>query len=319
MQRVQKRKRRFQRMVLAILSITFLAVITIVAYLFIQYFNPFIAGGAQAMSGIKTIVVENTADSPHYDLIQKEEEDIHKGNLILVNRDLPCTFSDMEQLVRLSDYTSGSYQISNTEMLIHRDAVESLNAMLDEFTSLTGFEDLLVASTYRSYELQEELYAQEEDPDSIWVAPPGHSEHHTGYALDFSIYTKMGVSFDYTGAGTCSWINQNCWKYGFIVRYTQEKQDITRYGNEPWHFRYVGEPHAYLIRGMGLCMEEYLSTLKQYRFGDRHLQIELPDREVFEIYYVPAEENNFEIPVPTDREYEISGDNQNGFIVTVHC
>ena len=78
-------------------------------------------------------------------------------------------------------------------------------------------------------------------------------------------YTHLDVykRQDYTGAGTCSWINQNCWKYGFIVRYTQEKQDITRYGNEPWHFRYVGEPHAYLIRGMGLCMEEYLSTLKQ--------------------------------------------------------
>ena len=77
-------------------------------------------------------------------------------------------------------------------------------------------------------------------------------------------YTSQGVSLDYTGTGECSWLNQNCYQYGFVVRFPEDKEELTGIDYEPWHFRYVGIPHAYMMTKNNLCLEEYISFLKQY-------------------------------------------------------
>lgn len=85
------------------------------------------------------------------------------------------------------------------------------------------------------------------------VAEPGTSEHHTGLAFDITV---PGVSFK--GTKQSNWISQHCWEYGFILRYTEEKEAITGFSAEAWHFRYVGEEHSLKMRDENLCLEEYI-------------------------------------------------------------
>ena len=84
------------------------------------------------------------------------------------------------------------------------------------------------------------------------VARPGYSEHQLGLALD--IIAEYGGDSN----ATWTWLKENCWRYGFILRYPADKEDVTGISFEPWHFRYVGVSTAREITEQGLCLEEYL-------------------------------------------------------------
>ncbi len=106
---------------------------------------------------------------------------------------------------------------------------------------------------------------------------------------------------------------------------------ITGRAAEPWHYRYVGTPHAQLITDMGLCYEQYVEYLRQFPWKDDRLFIR-PDGTTFVddglslpedgymVYYVEADRDSSmtEIPIPPEsKSYSISGDNVDGFFVTV--
>ena len=90
------------------------------------------------------------------------------------------------------------------------------------------------------------------------VAEPGYSEHHLGLAFDIN---KKGAS-TFKGTKQSEWLNEHCWEYGFIIRYTEEKEKITGFEAEPWHIRYVGIEHALYMRDHDLCLEEYIQGLE---------------------------------------------------------
>ena len=85
-----------------------------------------------------------------------------------------------------------------------------------------------------------------------FVAPPGHSEHHLGLAIDILNVDEEPPCLE--------WLHQHCWEYGFILRYTAEKEELTGYVDEPWHFRYVGTEVSLDMKDSGLCLEEYLGA-----------------------------------------------------------
>ena len=85
------------------------------------------------------------------------------------------------------------------------------------------------------------------------VADPGASEHHTGLAFDITV---AGTIFK--GTEQQIWLHKHCWDYGFIIRYQEDKEDITGFLAECWHIRYVGLPHSTEMRDRNLCLEEYL-------------------------------------------------------------
>ncbi|MBR3164944.1 MAG: M15 family metallopeptidase [Lachnospiraceae bacterium] len=87
-----------------------------------------------------------------------------------------------------------------------------------------------------------------------WVAIPGTSEHELGLSVDISSADKEAQSPD----RIWSWLNENCWEYGFIQRYPENKTDITGIIDEPWHYRYVGKAAAKEMTEQGLVLEEYL-------------------------------------------------------------
>lgn len=254
--------------------------------------------------------------------IKLDNNDVHKGSLILVNKDYP-SYVDGEDAVSLYDYKTNTYTVADTNVMINKSIVDATNKMFDDFYSIYGESDLYIACAYRSYATQEGLYQDElnSDPEAgvNLVAPPGYSDHQTGYVFDVDHYNateKNGIAFD--GTGNDEWFLNNCANYGFIVRYPEDKVDITGYYYEPWHYRYVGIPHAIYMKQNNLCLEEYLDKIKN-NTKDNPLTVSAEDGTTWSMWYEKAYEDGdvTQIAIPKDCDYEISGNNVDGFIITV--
>ena len=256
--------------------------------------------------------------------VELTEADIDKGILILVNRQYPYAFADDDNLIDMFSYKSSAYKFRDTGMMISPVAAEHLNDLLVDFYNKTNNNDVNIISTYRDLETQKRIYNSKLDyyggdvaTTEKWVAVPGSSEHHTGLAIDLGIYTDDGESFDFRGEDEYAWINENCWKYGFIVRYDSAKTDITGIAYEPWHFRYLGAPHAEIISGTTLCYEEYISYIKAYPYDGDHMFFTSVTGEKYEIFYLRSAGAVTTFELPEGSEYFVSGNNVDGFIVTV--
>ena len=101
---------------------------------------------------------------------------------------------------------------------------------------------------------EEEAYAKTATETAI----PGTSEHQTGLAADIvtPTYQMLDAGFADTPAG--QWLSEHAAEYGFVLRYPQDKQEVTGIIYESWHYRFVGKTHAKLMKESGLCLEEYL-------------------------------------------------------------
>ena len=151
-------------------------------------------------------------------------------------------------------------------------AAKSLEAFLKEARA-NGCKNVTVTSAYRSYDSQKEIFDgdvkklmekgySEEEAIAIErkdTAFPGESEHQTGLAVDMHNLSSAQPAFADTYEA--KWLAENAWKFGFILRYLPDKEEITTYVYEPWHFRYVGRYHAKRIYAMGMCLEEYIEYL----------------------------------------------------------
>lgn len=120
---------------------------------------------------------------------------------------------------------------------------------------------LMVSSSYRTYEKQELVYNDyknsrgTEYADSI-AARPGYSEHQTGYTLDIFEKTNSNQK-TFHESTTYLWLKDNAHNYGFILRYPEDKEDITGYSFESWHYRYVGKDIATYIYQNNITFDEY--------------------------------------------------------------
>lgn len=248
------------------------------------------------------------------------------GDLILVNNEYQYYSTGNEKLVSImtkNDETGRtSFTAVDYDYTILEPVYEPLAKMVDDWYSIYNNDTLIVYGSYRSNEFQQQLYDQftantAGDGEAPIVARPGFSEHETGYAFDFS----ETESYDYQGTGDFQWLNQNCHKYGFVIRYAEDKEEITEYRKEPWHFRYVGSPHAKYMTENNLCLEEYIELLRNaYHYGGEHLKIADEYGSPYEIYFYPSDdgEEYTNVPLPTGVKFDISGNNVDGFIVTVH-
>lgn len=133
-----------------------------------------------------------------------------------------------------------------------------------QFSGSTGLR-LILKSGYRSYGTQKTTYqnylARNNGVDDGISSPPGASEHQSGYAcdvlsVDYNANNQyMNDSFYQTPEA--QWMAENCYSYGFILRYPKDKEDITKVPYEPWHLRYVGREIAGYIKVSGLSLEEF--------------------------------------------------------------
>ena len=120
--------------------------------------------------------------------------------------------------------------------------------------------NIIPVSGYRSYSYQEKLYnnyvsIDGQDKADTYSAKPGHSEHQTGLAID--ICTKEKTYTEFESTIEFKWMQENAHKYGFILRYPKNKEHITTYQYEPWHYRYVGIDIATDIYKKQITFDEY--------------------------------------------------------------
>lgn len=119
--------------------------------------------------------------------------------------------------------------------------------------------NLVISSGYRSYQEQQETYEEYEkikkEKIDTYAARPGHSEHQTGLAFDILTLGVRTTEFDQTKE--FNWLQENSYKYGFILRYPKGKEDITGFDYESWHYRYVGIEAATKIHDEGITFDEY--------------------------------------------------------------
>ena len=176
--------------------------------------------------------------------------------LILVNAEHPVP----------EDYSVTLKELRNDQWVDERIYPE-LQQMFDDARAEGIYP--LINESYRSAERQQEIldnYIAAYEAEGLSteeaqqralevVAKPGTSEHQLGLALDII------VEYEEDSTVTWQWLKENCWRYGFILRYPEDKTEITGISYEPWHFRYVGAEAAQQITERGITLEEYLENI----------------------------------------------------------
>lgn len=249
----------------------------------------------------KTTPETEMAEPGDIDLIPVSIDDIQDTReLWLVNEKYKIK-ENVPQMTVVSAYKK--VPLSSSDIKMNAAALEQLQKMLSE-AEKDSIDNLVVTSGYRTHEKQSELYKNADDKSYVQKAES--SEHETGLAIDIQS-VRHGIDiFD----NAREWLLDNAWKYGYILRYPEDKTDITGIAYEPWHFRYVGQPHATFIKNNNLVLEEYIDYLK----NNKGYTITVDGSE----YYVyRATVKNDKIKVPKTVKYTVSSDNTGGYIITV--
>ena len=153
-------------------------------------------------------------------------------------------------------------------MKLQEDCWKALVAMSDAARE-DGY-NLYLKSAYRSWQTQNTMYKnrlkKNKGKDDGWVSKAGASDHQTGLGCDVipkSWIKAKGMNSKMAKEPECQWMAEHCQEYGFILRYPEDKEEITEINYEPWHMRYVGIPAATYIMENGLCLEEFNEQLQQ--------------------------------------------------------
>ena len=160
----------------------------------------------------------------------------------------------------------GVNKASSSEMQLQQECAEHLVEMFE--AALDDGVSLYLKSAYRSYRTQKTMYYNRLEAnngkDDGWVTKPGASDHQTGLGCDVVPRSWRDKSMNEKMATdeACIWMAAHCQEFGFILRYPEDKEDITEINYEPWHMRYVGNPAATYIMENGLCLEEFHEQLQ---------------------------------------------------------
>ncbi|WP_223829730.1 D-alanyl-D-alanine carboxypeptidase family protein [Paenibacillus arenilitoris] len=252
-------------------------------------------------------------------IITVGQEAVHAGYLVLINGDHPVREDAGADRLRPIG-VHGSLRGRQEGIRLEQTCLGQLAALLE---ASGGEKDIVIVSGFRSRTEQAVIYRQSLAENgkaytSKYVALPNHSEHQTGLAVDVGKLVR-DVDFiapTFPDDGVCGRFKQLAAEYGFIMRYQEGKEAITRIACEPWHYRFVGRPHAALIGQHGFCLEEYIDFVRDYRYSGAHLTTKHGGGEA-EIYFVPSRgDGNTPVPIVACEAYRISGNNVDGFIVT---
>lgn len=232
---------------------------------------------------------------------------IHSGLLVLVNAEHPIRRRERPVLAPAAP---------GSDVLLDTRAAAMLTGLISR---LGAAGEIVPVSGWRSMREQREIWGGSMAENGTeftrkYVALPGCSEHQTGLAIDLALRSD-NIDFirpDFPYDGICGRFRALAADYGFIERYQAGKEHITGIAAEPWHFRYVGRPHARLMSDNGLCLEEYVELLRSYPYPERLLETRGGVYEA-DVGFAFAK-SKLELP---DAPYQISGNNVDGYIYTL--
>ena len=199
--------------------------------------------------------------------------DMDPALIILVNKSMfldksykPDDLVDMKSLKldKNGNNINGGVRMVDGSWQLRRECAEALVALCD--AARAEGHELYLKSGYRSYYKQAVMYEnrlKKYGYDDGWVTKPGASDHQTGLGCDVvpKNWTDRGMNEKMAEEPETQWMAANCARFGFILRYPADKEDITKINYEPWHLRYVGVEAATYIMDNGLCLEEFHDQL----------------------------------------------------------
>lgn len=239
-----------------------------------------------------------TASIPSgYKAEAEEDFRLHCGTLLLIDENHLYAGTD-EGMTTFEEGGTSSFFVSSFSLSIRVDVIRALGAMCTEY----GQNDLMVYSTTAPMDSEYAMY-----PDAL-------PDRVTGYCVDLCYWDEDGNMSSMNEPA--DWILENAHRYGFVQSYTETDTAANGIEAAPYHLRYVGEVHATLMYEKGLSFLEYITYIKDFSV-DTPLYCTLSDGTVCRVYYVEAASGTTQIPVPENGEYEISGNNVDGFVVTV--
>ena len=239
------------------------------------------------------------------------ENRIFQGSLILVNSKYSFRSEPEERLIPARE--------SVPHILLQRCAVVLLEQLMYK---IGGWSSIVPVSGWRARSEQQQIWDDSLAENGLpftqkYVAVPGHSEHQTGLALDLGLKSDH-IDFicpDFPDTGICRKFRQTAAKYGFILRYPAGKESVTGIGHEPWHFRYVGTPHAGIMSEHDLTLEEYTDFIRDYPIHSRPYMIKNGSQEAA-VSFIPCTAAHMTVEITGEYPYTVSGNNVDGFILT---
>ncbi|MCR5718765.1 MAG: D-alanyl-D-alanine carboxypeptidase family protein [Oscillospiraceae bacterium] len=227
-------------------------------------------------------------------VIQLEASDIHTGCLLRLD-DAHSYSGDGTAMTTIA-HKKGDYDVHSADMLLMPVALDALDKMTQGYSSATGKHDLLVYSTTESGGIYNRTL-----PDMP-----------TGYCVDLATEDEEGRIQPFYSRG--EWLEENAHRYGFVFSYTEEDEDETGVDDAPYHLRYVGRIHAGIMHDRQLTLSRYLDLLTEHSTDDPLYYDD--GSHTYTVYYVPKGFGSTDVPVPQNGKYEVSGDNDNGFVVS---
>lgn len=243
-----------------------------------------------------------------------------EGYLALVNQEniLPKDFQPKD-LIEVNTLNSIGAYGDNTKM--RKKAADALAKMYDASDT-----NMILSSGFRTYESQEKLYNDEVQGEidsglsekeakaeaGSRVALPGSSEHQLGLVADIAVPGEI-LTEDFKNTEAGQWLKKNSYKYGYILRYPENKQITTQVIYEPWHYRYIGLPHSEIVTKKDITFDEYIMDLRK----DRSLLYTTEDKNNYAIWYFNENEKPENIQFTNKNGVDVSTDNGGGVIVTI--
>ncbi len=278
-------------------------------------------------SSLTSVAPPTGNDTIDFKVVEVNNSMLQEGEMLFVNQDHKFTNDVSERLVNIyveKTKLDKDFVLSYASLELDLDAFNALCLMLDGFYADTNIplNTLMVSRAYVSAEDQQSSYDKEsataEKTELPYMQAGGQSEHQTGLALHLTVYPSSSGTM---GEGPYEWFTDNCWKYGFALRYPEGKDDVTQARSDSTHFRYIGVPHAAIMHVNKWVLEDYIKYLQEKTDYENRATIKDAQGNGYEIYAVKAHDGDVtQINVPEDESkytYSISGTNSGYYVVTL--
>ena len=287
------------------------------------------SGDADTTDGADTSGVQ----TPGFIDVSMAEGSYKLGELILVNS--TYTYDQKKdtyltkELVSVWEYARQNLVVSQQADMLRIDTVSAMIEMFSAFKTETGLSGYCFRPDYGfcTADQQQTWYdataVKHPGKANAYEFKAGEGEHETGRAFDLKVEQNGAGVYIRNAASEYMWIYDNCYKYGIIYRYPSDKTEITGVSmaansTHADHFRYVGKAAAAAMHKNSWCLEQFLAEMDKYTYNGEHLKVEGADGVKYEMYFYPANmQGETQVKVPADSTYSISGNNIDGFIVTV--
>ena len=261
--------------------------------------------------------VADAQEQKNYPEVSVSNQKVYSGHMILVNQAFPCRidadavkegnstevqFVTIKSILDTKNSEVKPYTASDWEVGLDRVAALAMDKWFETFSQTTGHKDVRMIGGYKP---------QADDPD-----------FQTGRTLTIGVFPETGTSYVYKPEGDYAWLMEHASEYGFILRYPEGKDeyfddDITE--RRTATFRYVGLAPAAYITKQDICLEEFLQEIRHYSVSN--MLTVSADGKSYGMYFVPADMSSettvFSVP-SNQTSYDISGNNVDGFIVTIY-